>query len=231
MIRPRRAIWRLTPPCPRSSSAICRACPGAIPDVGSGPAFTLVERRADTILRGICSGTGLAIVDAQYRGGRATIEWSASERRRRSAMTSAARDAARSPGFWMEPRTGRVYPLTFAAYRRQREAEEQPRRGHRAFGPYVDSYVWRRWGHARTPDVDIVLTLRAGTSPRIRRLVTETLGLIKRGRSAAAAIRQVSRRFGLRQTRTRACLAACIAFTAWPRGDALTRLAERPWLS
>lgn len=134
-------------------------------------------------------------------------------------------------GYWVEPHTRHIYPLGFEAYRRRREAEERPLPGHRVLSPDVDGYVWRRWGNARSPDVEIILKLRAGTSPRIRRLVAEILRVIRRGHSASDAIRQVSRRFGLRQTQARACLAACVGFTTSARGDAISRLAERPWLS
>lgn len=141
------------------------------------------------------------------------------------------RGGQQCPGYWVEPRTRRVYPLAFEAYRRRREAQERPRSGHRALGPAVDGYVWRRWGDPRSPDVEILLTLRADTSPRLRRLVAEILRAIRRGRSAPEAIRQVARRFGLRQTQARACLAACLGFTTRARGDAISRLAERPWLA
>lgn len=134
-------------------------------------------------------------------------------------------------GYWVEPRTRHVYPLEFRAYRRRREAEERPLSGHRCLGNDVEAYVWRRWGSTRSPDVETFLTLRADTSPRIRRLVAEILRLIRRGRPAAEAIRRVSRRFGLRQRQARACLATCLGFTTCPRGDAMTRLTERPWLS
>lgn len=135
------------------------------------------------------------------------------------------------PGYWVEPRTRHTYPLAFEAYRRRREAEERPPSGHRGLGPDVDGYVWRRWGNTCSADVEIHLTLRAGTSPRIRRLVAEILRVIQHGHSANDAIQRVSRRFGLRQTQTRSCLAASLGFTTYPRGDAISCLAERPWLT
>lgn len=132
---------------------------------------------------------------------------------------------------WIEPRTRHAYPVRYDAYRRMRETQERPLAGHRGLGPDVDHYVWHRWGPGRAPDVEILLTLREDTPARIRRLVGEILRAIRRGRPAADAIREVSRRFGLRPARTRACLAACLGFTALPRGDELSRLTERPWLS
>jgi hypothetical protein len=134
-------------------------------------------------------------------------------------------------GYWVEPRSHHIYPLAFDAYRRHREAEERPLSRHRGLSPAVDSYVWRRWGNMRSTDVEILLTLRADTSPRIRRLVAEILRVIRRGISAREAIRRVSRRFRLRPTHTRARQAACVGFTTRSRGDAISALTERPWLS
>ena len=138
---------------------------------------------------------------------------------------------ARYSDYWIDPRTGHVYPLTFEAYRREREAEERPLRAHRVLTPDVDWHVWQRWGKTRSADVEILLTVRADTPPRIRRLVAEVLRGIRRGRSAADAMRQVSRRFSLPQRRMRACLTACLGFTARARGDAVSHLGERPWLA
>lgn len=135
------------------------------------------------------------------------------------------------PPHWIEPGTGRTYPYRFEVYRRLRETEERPLPRHRGLGADVDRYVWRRWGAGRSPDIDVQLTLRPDTSPRIRRLAGQILGAIRRGRPAADAISETSRRFGLRPSRTRAFLAASMQFTAVPRGDGLTRLTERPWLS
>ena len=134
-------------------------------------------------------------------------------------------------GCWLQPGTGHIYPLEFEAYRRRREAEERPLRGHRGLGPDVDRYVWQRWGHRDAQDVEIVLTVRADASPRIRRLVAEVLRRMRRGRSAGDAIRQVSRRFSLRQTQIRTWLAGSLGFTTRSRGDAITRLSERPWFA
>jgi hypothetical protein len=133
-------------------------------------------------------------------------------------------------GFWIEPCTGKSYPLAFEAYRRQRETEERPHRAHRTMGPDVDEYVWRRWGNERSNDVEVEMTLRPNTPPRIRRLIGEVLRGIRRGATAAFVIQQVSTRFKLRQARMRACLAACLGITKRARGDALSRVAERPWL-
>jgi hypothetical protein len=136
---------------------------------------------------------------------------------------------ARGVVHWVEPRTHHVYPLRYEAYRRVREAEERPPARHRTLGPDVDRYVWQRWGDP--VDVDILLTLRPETSPRVRRLVAEILRTIRRGHPAADAIRQVSRRFGLRQARARACLVSCVGFAVEPRGDAVSRPGEHRWLS
>jgi hypothetical protein len=144
---------------------------------------------------------------------------------------AAGSDRGGQPDYWVEPVSHHIYPLEFEAYRRHREAEERPLSRHRGLGPDVDGYIWRRWGNTRSPDVEIILTLRADTSPRIRHLAAEILRVIRRGRSAEEAIQRVSRRFRLRQTQTRACLAACVGFTTRSRGDAISALAERPWLS
>jgi len=148
-----------------------------------------------------------------------------------TAAASSRSGEHQHPGYWIEPHTHHTYPLAFEAYRKQREAEERPRPRHRGLGPDVDGYVWRRWGNTRSPDVEIHLTLRADTSHRIRRLVAEILRSIQRGRSAKDAIQRASRRFGLRKTQTRACLAASVGFTPSPRGDAISRSAERPWFA
>jgi len=72
----------------------------------------------------------------------------------------------------------------------------------------------------------VLLTLRGGASPRIRRIVAAILASIRRGRAPEEAIRAISRRFGLPQSRTRACLAACVSVevkrresSPWASGD------------
>jgi len=150
---------------------------------------------------------------------------------RKRAASVLERGGDRPSAYWVEPCTGQIYPHAFEAYRRRREAEERPPSRHRGLGPDVEGYIWRRWGARRSPSVEVQLTLRAGTSPRIRCLLTKILDAIRRGRSARDAIRLVSRRFGLRQMQIRSCLAACLRFTTCARGDALSRLAEPPWLS
>src|SRR5262245_19306716 len=111
---------------------------------------------------------------------------------------------------WAEPGTQHTYPLSYEAYRRAREAEEKHLPRHQGLGTAVDHYVWDRWRLTTAPEVEVVLTMRADAPPRIRRMAAEILRAIRRGRPAAEAIRQVSRRFGLRQTRAQAYLAACL---------------------
>ena len=115
-----------------------------------------------------------------------------------------------APAYWIEPASRVAYPTGFPAYRRMREAEERPLARHRALGPDIDHYVWRRRGATVTAAVEIVLAVRPDTPPRIRRLVAETLRAIRRGRPAGDAIRQVARRFGLRDSSARGCIRAWI---------------------
>jgi hypothetical protein len=120
---------------------------------------------------------------------------------------------------WIEPGTDHAYPLSFRAYRRAREAEEKPPPRHRTLGPDIDHYVWRRGLNPATPGVEVHLTVRADTSPRIQRIVSEVLRAIRRGHPAGDAIRHVSRRFGLRQTHARAFIGASIGFELRPDDD------------
>jgi hypothetical protein len=113
---------------------------------------------------------------------------------------------------WIEPGTRLAYPLSYGAYRRTREAQEKRPPRHRALHPEIDRYVWRSWRWPVVSDVDVVLTFREGVSPRVQRLVGAVLRDIGRGSPATAAIRQVSRRFGLRQGQARAFIAAGIGF-------------------
>jgi hypothetical protein len=76
------------------------------------------------------------------------------------------------------------------------------------------------------PGVEVHLTVRADTSPRIQRIVTEVLRSIRRGRPAGEAIRHVSRRFGLRQTHARAFISASIGFELRPDSDTTTLVAS-----
>ena len=127
-------------------------------------------------------------------------------------------------GYWLEPGTGLRYPMSFYAYRRAREAEEKPPPRHRALAPDIDLYVWRRgWG--QTPEVEVLLTVHPDASPRIQRMVADILRAIRGGRSAADAIRQVSRRFGLRQACARAFITGCIGFELKAREGAPAPLA------
>lgn len=118
--------------------------------------------------------------------------------------------------YWAEPGTPHTYPLSFEAYRRTREAEERPLPRHQGLGPAVDHFVWNRWRIAPTPEVEVLLTMRADAPPRIRRMTAEILRAIRHGQPAADAIRHVSRRFGLRRARAQACLAACLGVELLP---------------
>jgi len=133
--------------------------------------------------------------------------------RRRSASEE-------GPKLWTEPNTSHTYPIAFPAYRRTREAEEKPLPRHRVLGPEIDHYVWRRWQGRAAPQ-EVRLTLRPGAPPRVQRIVAEILRAIRRGESAGEAIRHVSRRFGLRQTRARAFIMACLGFEVVPRAEAV----------
>jgi hypothetical protein len=120
-------------------------------------------------------------------------------------------DAMRGGTIWIDPGTAHIYPVSFRAYRRAREAEEKPLARHRALGPDIDHYVWRR-DQALAPDSEVCLVLKPSTSPRIRRIISEILGAIGRGDPAAKAIRLVARRFDLRPMRARALIMACLGF-------------------
>ncbi len=120
---------------------------------------------------------------------------------------------------WIEPRTHLAYPLSFTAYRRTREAQEKSPPRHRGLGPEIDRYVWRRWQRSAAETVDVVLTFRPGTSPRVQRIVSEVLRAIRRGQPAADAIHHVARRFGLRQANARGFISAGLRFEMLPRND------------
>lgn len=122
---------------------------------------------------------------------------------------------------WTEPNTSHTYPIAYPAYRRTREAEEKPLPRHRGLGPEIDHYVWQRWQGRAASAAEVRLTLRPGAPPRVQRIVAEILRAIRRGQSAGEAIRHVSRRFGLRQTRARAFITACLCFEVVPRADAV----------
>ena len=122
---------------------------------------------------------------------------------------------------WVEPGTRLIYPTSYGAYRRIREAQEKTPARHCTLGPEVDRRIWRRWCSPAAHDVDVVLVLRPGTPPRVRRIVSEVLRAIRRGRPAAEAIRHVARRFGLRHAHTREFISAAIAFEARASDDAL----------
>jgi hypothetical protein len=86
--------------------------------------------------------------------------------------------------------------------------------------PDVEHDAWRRIHGPALPPVEVRLTFRPGAPPRVRRIVAEVLRAIRRGRPAGDAIRHVARRFGLRQTRARAFIAACVGFELRPPDDA-----------
>jgi hypothetical protein len=114
-----------------------------------------------------------------------------------------------------------VYPLSYRAYRRTREAEEKAPPRHRTLGPDVDHYLWRQGRNPETSEVEVHLTVRPEAPPRVRRIIAEVLRGIRRGQPAGDAIRHVARRFGLRHMRARAFITAGIAFEVRPRHDAL----------
>jgi hypothetical protein len=117
---------------------------------------------------------------------------------------------------WADPGTLNTYPLSYEAYRRAREAEERPLPRHQLLGAAVDRHVWDRWRVPRAPEVEVQLIMHPDAPPRIRRMAAEILRAIRRGRPAEEAIRLVSRRFGLRQSRAQACLAACLGVQLRP---------------
>jgi hypothetical protein len=125
---------------------------------------------------------------------------------------------------WTDPGTAQAYPFAYEAYRRLREAQDKPLPRHQILGGQVDHHVWRRWCLRRSSRVDVLLTLRGETSPRVRRMVAAILASIRRGRAPEEAIRLTSKRFGLPQSRIRACLAASM------RVD-LQRREASPWAS
>jgi len=120
---------------------------------------------------------------------------------------------------WVEPGTRNTYPMSYMAYRRTRESEEKPPPRHRALGPEIDHYVWRRWRDAPASQVEVLLMFRPGAPPRVRRIVAEVLRAIRLGQPAGEAIRRVSRRFGLRHTRTREFITASVDFETRDRLD------------
>ena len=126
-----------------------------------------------------------------------------------------------SPGsaYWVDPGTDQVYPLSYRAYRQTREAEEKTPSRHRTLGPDIDHYVWRRGLNPGTPETEVTLTVRPDAPLRIQRLVAEVLRSIRQGQPAGDAIRHVSRRFGLAQTRARAFITASIGFEVRTRQD------------
>jgi hypothetical protein len=138
-------------------------------------------------------------------------------------------DGAPDAAYWVEPGTDNVYPLSYCAYQRTREAEEKAPPRHRSLGPDVDLYVWRRAFGPATAEMEVALTVRPDAPPRIRRIVGEVLLAIRRGRPAGDAIRHVSRRFGLRQTRTRAFITASIGFEVRLQQDAIASFAPSHW--
>ncbi len=88
---------------------------------------------------------------------------------------------------WVEPGTRQIYPMSYPAYRRTREAEDRRPPRHRSLGPDVDHYLCRRWRARAEPEVAVRLTMRPDTPPRIRRIVNEILRAIRRGQPAGDA--------------------------------------------
>jgi hypothetical protein len=132
---------------------------------------------------------------------------------------------------WIEPDTRQPYPTAFPAYRRAREAQERSPARHQRLGLEIDRYAWRQWQGRATPSVDVLLTFRHGTSPRVQRMVAEILRGIRRGQPAGDAIRHVSRRFGLRQTRARAFIGDCLGFELRPCDETPHAAPEAPCAS
>jgi hypothetical protein len=149
----------------------------------------------------------------------ATMPTSASHH---AASCVAGPDAGATVGsaYWLDPGTAEIYPVSYPAYRRAREAEEKPLPRHRTLGQDIDHYVWQR-GLNPASEAEVCLTVRPDAPVRIRRMVAEVLRSIRRGQPAGDAIRHVSRRFGLAQTRARAFLSASIEFEVRPGADAL----------
>ena len=87
--------------------------------------------------------------------------------------------------------------------------------------------MWNRWRVPPTPEVEVLLTVRPDAPPRVRRMAAEILRAIRRGRPADEAIRHVSKRFGLRQARAQACLAACLGVQRRPIHEELGPAALR----
>ena len=125
---------------------------------------------------------------------------------------------------WVDPGTRLAYPTVYNAYRRTREAQEKPPPRHCGLGPQIDRYVWRRWRGRPAADVDVVLTFRPGTSPRVQRIVSEVLRAIRRGQPAGDAIRHVARRFGLRYAHARAFITAGVVFEMHARHESMAYL-------
>ena len=124
---------------------------------------------------------------------------------------------------WIEPETGAVYPTSYHAYRRTREAEEKRAPRHRCLGPDIDRYVWDRWERSERTNCDVGLEFQPGASPRIQRMVSEVVRAIGRGRPVTEAMRQAARRFGLRQGQLRAFITAGVAVHRRMRPESVTR--------
>ena len=137
-----------------------------------------------------------------------------------SAMGVTAAPSWAGSAYWVDPSTDQAYPLSFRAYRLAREAEEKMPSRHRMLGPDVDYDLWRRGRTPAASGTEVSLTVRTDAPLRIRRMVAEVLRSIRRGQPAAKAIRHVSRRFGLGQSRARAFITASIAFEVQPPPEA-----------
>jgi hypothetical protein len=132
---------------------------------------------------------------------------------------------------WIEPDTHHEYPTSYLAYRRAREAQERTPARHCGLGPHVDRLLSRHWRDRAESDIDVVLTFRPDSPPRVRRIVAEVLRAIRRGRPADDAIRRVARRFGLRQARARAFITAGIDYELRARQDLTAPISGAAWPS
>jgi hypothetical protein len=124
--------------------------------------------------------------------------------------------------YWKEPQTQQTYPTSYPAYRRVREAEDRWPPRHRRLASDVDLYVSRHWRPSVEPRGNVRLAMRPDAPLRVRRIVRVILGAIRRGEPADAAIRRVSRQFGLRHARARTLLTACLHVELQSAADAIS---------
>jgi hypothetical protein len=127
--------------------------------------------------------------------------------------------------YWIEPETRQTYPTSYPAYRRIREAEDRRPPRHQSLGPHVDLCLARRWRAPVEPETNVRVILRPETPLRVRRIVRDILRAIRRGQPADAAIRHVSRQFGLQHTRAREFITACVQFEVQSLQEAVAPVA------